>query len=198
MTGFYRLSLYSKVTLILLFLAIVPATIYSQTAKGTLLGVVTGPHGDPVPSAVVVVTATATGVSRSVTTDKSGNYVVSNLDPGEYFLRATASGLPAHTVDDIVLSVGGTTVLNVPMGAAEASEAVTFKAPVIDSTNGDRSRIVGRREIDALPNRGRNFVDFVKLTGSAVQGRENVGGGPFKELDTGVGASAVPRLLFGG
>src|SRR6185295_5783843 len=117
--------------------------------------------------------------------------------PGEYFLRATASGFPPLVVEAIVLSVGGTTVLGISMTSADQREfVVTFRVAAIDRTTGDQSRIVHRREIDRLPNRGRNFVDFVKLTGAAAPGRENVGGGPFKEPDTGVGASAVPRLSF--
>ena len=41
-------------------------------------------------------------------------------------------------------------------------------------------------------------MDFVKLSSGVAIGRENVGGGPFKEPDTGVGAAAAPRLSFGG
>ena len=183
--------------LVLMLLLFVNA--HAQTAKSTLAGVLTEPDRTPLAGAVVVVTATATGVSRTVTTDNSGNYVVSNLDPGEYFLRATASGFPPLVVEAIALSVGGTTVLGISMTGADQQEfVVTFQAAAIDRTTGDHSRIVRREEIDKLPNRGRNFVDLVKLTGAAAPGRENVGGGPFKEPDTGVGASALPRLSFGG
>jgi outer membrane receptor protein involved in Fe transport len=49
-----------------------------------------------------------------------------------------------------------------------------------------------------LPNIGRNFVDFVKLSTGVAPGRENVGGGAFKEPDVGVGSAAAPRLTFGG
>ena len=171
----------------------------AQTAKSTLSGTVTDPNHEPVAGAVVTATATATGISRSVTTDKAGAYVVPNLDPGEYFLRTTADGYPPRVVEAVVLSVGGTTIVGVSMTVEDQREiSVTYHEPAVDSTTADRSRIVRRQEIDMLPNRGRNFVDFVKLTGNAVQGRENVGGGPFKEPDTGVGASAVPRLSFGG
>ncbi len=189
----------SGISALVLMLVLFCVNAHAQTAKSTLAGVVTEPNQTPLAAATVVVTAAATGVSRTVTTDNSGNYVVSNLDPGEYFLRATAEGFPPLVVEAIVLSVGGTTVLGISMTSAEQQEfVVTFQAAAIDSTTGDHSRIVGREEIDKLPNRGRNFVDFVKLTGAAAPGRENVGGGPFKEPDTGVGASAVPRLSFGG
>jgi hypothetical protein len=190
----------TKILLVLvLALAVFSGPTHAQTARSTLSGVVSDPDRVPIPGAAVVVTATATGVSRTVITDAAGNYVVSNLDPGEYFLRATANRFPARTVEAIVLSVGGTTVLGVTMTAEEERElTVVYHEPLIDATSGDRSRVVRGQEIDMLPNRGRNFVDFVKLTGAAAQGRENVGGGPFKEPDTGVGASAVPRLSFGG
>src|SRR5204863_5490118 len=44
----------------------------------------------------------------------------------------------------------------------------------------------------------RNFVDFAKLSSGVAPGRENTGGGAFKEPDAGVGAAAAPRLTFGG
>jgi Carboxypeptidase regulatory-like domain len=185
--------------LLSLLMLIVTATTHAQTAKSTLTGVVSDSNRSPVAGATVLVTATATGVSRTITTDKAGNYLMSNLDPGEYLVRVTADNFPARVIDAVVLSVGGTTILGVTMTAeAQRDWTVTYHEPLIDNVTGDRSRIVPRVEIDSLPNRGRNFVDFVRLTGFAVQGRENVGGGPFKEPDTGVGASAVPRLSFGG
>ncbi|HEY6399817.1 MAG TPA: TonB-dependent receptor, partial [Blastocatellia bacterium] len=45
---------------------------------------------------------------------------------------------------------------------------------------------------------GRNFVDFAKLSSGVAPGRENTGGGAFKEPDAGVGSAAAPRLTFGG
>ena len=59
-------------------------------------------------------------------------------------------------------------------------------------------RVVGTQEIQPLPIGGRNFVDFVKVSSGVAPGRENVGGGPFKKPDAGVGPAAVPRQSFGG
>ena len=56
------------------------------------------------------------------------------------------------------------------------------------------SRVVTPQEIESLPISGRNFVDFVKLSSGVATGRENVGGGAFKEPDVGVGSAAAPRL----
>jgi hypothetical protein len=58
--------------------------------------------------------------------------------------------------------------------------------------------VVTTQEIESLPISGRNFVDFVKLSSGVALGRENVGGGAFKEPDVGVGSAAAPRLSFGG
>ena len=70
--------------------------------------------------------------------------------------------------------------------------------PLIEPSKTELSRVVTTREIEQLPISGRNFVDFVKLSSGVALGRENVGGGAFKEPDVGVGSAAAPRPSFGG
>jgi len=80
------------------------------------------------------------------------------------------------------------------------AEEVTVRTepPLIEPGKVGLSRVVTTREIESLPISGRNFVDFVKLSSGVALGRENVGGGAFKEPDVGVGSAAAPRLSFGG
>src|SRR4030095_473928 len=80
------------------------------------------------------------------------------------------------------------------------SEVVQVKQeePLIETTQAEVSRVVNEQAIESLPIIGRNFVDFAKLSSGVAPGRENVGGGAFKEPDTGVGSAAAPRLTFGG
>jgi outer membrane receptor protein involved in Fe transport len=80
------------------------------------------------------------------------------------------------------------------------TEVVEIKQeePLIEPTKAELSRVVNERSIESLPIIGRNFVDFVKLSSGVAPGRENTGGGAFKEPDAGVGSAAAPRLTFGG
>src|SRR4029077_9323536 len=82
----------------------------------------------------------------------------------------------------------------------DLSEVVEVKQEefLIDTSRAELSRVVTERTIESLPIIGRNFVDFAKLSSGVAPGRENVGGGAFKEPDTGVGSAAAPRLSFGG
>ena len=100
----------------------------------------------------------------------------------------------------VVLTVGGTTRLDLTVQVGAITEVVEVRneEPLVETTRAEISRVVNQQEIESLPIIGRNFVDFVKLSTGVAQGRENVGGGAFKEPDLGVGVAAAPRLTFGG
>jgi hypothetical protein len=186
-------------TAILAYVIATP-TARAQTATATLSGVIIDQGGGLVPGVTVTVRNPATGAARTVTTDDRGRYTISNLEPGAYELRAELQGFRTAVRDGIVLTVGGSTAMEVQLTVGQVAEQVTVtgQQPLIETTATDRSRVVGTVEIESLPNIGRNFVDFVKLASGVAPGRENVGGGAFKEPDTGVGIAAAPRLSFGG
>ncbi|HKX28486.1 MAG TPA: carboxypeptidase regulatory-like domain-containing protein [Blastocatellia bacterium] len=173
---------------------------FGQTATSTLSGTVRDEAGGVVPGVTITIKNNATGGVRTVKTDAEGRYNLPNLDPGEYGLRAEAAGYKVGVHNRITLLVGGVTGLDVVLyvGAVSDTVVVEAQAPLIEPSKVEVSRVIETQEIEALPNIGRNFVDFVKLSSGVAPGRENIGGGPFKEPDAGVGASAAPRLAFGG
>ena len=174
-------------------------TASAQTATSTLSGVIRDASGAAVSGATVTATDKSTGLVRRASTDSAGRYSLPNLPPGEYEVRVDMQGFKS-TVRAVALTVGGAAVQDVALEVGQRAEEITVSAaePTVERTKTDLSRVVGQREIESLPNIGRNFVDFVKLSSSVAPGRENIGGGPFKEPDTGVGAAAAPRLSFGG
>jgi hypothetical protein len=172
----------------------------TQIATATLSGVVRDETGAALPGTVLTVKGVARGVTRSATTDSEGRYRVSALDPGEYEVRAELANFKTAVLTGVVLSVGGTTEADIRMSLGQIAEQVTVSAetPLIEPVKAELSRVVSSQEIESLPISGRNFVDFVKLSSGVASGRENVGGGAFKEPDVGVGSAAAPRLSFGG
>ena len=173
---------------------------FGQTATSTLSGTVRDEAGSVIPGVNITIRNNATGALRTVKTDAEGRYNVPNLDPGDYELRAEASGYKVGLHNHVSLTVGGSTGLDVILYVGTVSDTVVVESqdPLIEPTKVEISRVIATQEIETLPNIGRNFVDFVKLSSGVAPGRENIGGGPFKEPDTGVGASAAPRLAFGG
>jgi outer membrane receptor protein involved in Fe transport len=180
--------------------ALLPGPGWAQTASSSLSGVVRDESGGALASASVSVRSLATGALRKTASDAAGRYSFAGLEPGEYELRVELAGFKTDVRSGLGLRVGGSSVLDVTLAMGPLTDEVTVlvQEPVVETTKTDLSRVVGLQEIESLPNIGRNFVDFVKLSSSVAPGRENIGGGPFKEPDTGVGAAAAPRLSFGG
>jgi outer membrane receptor protein involved in Fe transport len=176
------------------------AVAFGQTATSTLSGTIRDQAGGAIPGAGITVKNLLTGALRTVKTDGEGRYYLLNLDPGQYELRAEAPGYRTTLHSPVSLTVGGATSLDVTLEVGTVSDAIRVEGqePLIEPSKVEVSRVIATQEIETLPNIGRNFVDFVKLSSGVAPGRENVGGGPFKEPDTGVGASAAPRLAFGG
>jgi outer membrane receptor protein involved in Fe transport len=186
----------------LVLLTLVPFAVSAgaQTATGTLTGIVSDTTGAVMPAVSISARNAATGVTRTATTDGEGRYRMVNLEPGQYEVRAELPGFRTAIRSGVAVTVGGTTELNLAMSVGQLEEEVTVatEPALIEPSKTELSRVVTTLEIESLPIAGRNFVDFVKLSSGVALGRENVGGGAFKEPDLGVGSAAAPRLSFGG
>src|SRR5260370_21918551 len=90
-------------------------TVQAQTVGGTILGRMMDPSGAAVPNGKVVIQNQETNVSREVVTNTSGLYVVPDLAPGSYNVRATATGFETVVVSGVRLNVGAELTLNLPM-----------------------------------------------------------------------------------
>ena len=66
--------------------ACVPAAL-AQNLTGTISGIVADEQGQPVPGATVTVINEATGDARMTTTDRSGDFQITNLQPASYTVR---------------------------------------------------------------------------------------------------------------
>ncbi|MBO0859964.1 MAG: TonB-dependent receptor, partial [Chloracidobacterium sp.] len=166
----------------------------------TLSGVVKDASGALVTDVKVTARNVDTGATRDTRTDSGGRYSLTNLGPGQYEVRAERAGFKTAAQSGVILTVGGATALDLIIQIGEVSEVIQVKQeePLIEPTKAEVSRVVNERSIESLPIIGRNFVDFAKLASGVAPGRENTGGGAFKEPDTGVGSAAAPRLTFGG
>src|SRR5262249_37806753 len=158
------------------------------TTTATVSGVIRDGTGAVVPGTKISARNTLTGVVRETTADENGRYSVTNLGPGQYEVRAEKAGFQTAVQSGVILAVGGTTVvdLTVQVGAVSEVVEVTAAEPLVETTKAELSRVVDDLSIASLPIIGRNFVDFVKLSTAVASGRENVGGGAFKEPDIGV------------
>src|SRR5260370_15655365 len=131
----------------------------------TIKGTVTDPQGAVVGGAKVVITNTATGVGREATTGSDGGFAVTDLTPGEYTVRVSASGFATSEFKDLRLEVGRATTLDVSLKITGAGQVVEVTAGEI-AVNLTQSEVQGVMEsgaIETLPLNGRNFLDLAFL-----------------------------------
>src|SRR5215510_7330400 len=194
-------TLTSRVALLLMaWVALLASPVASgQTTTATLSGVIRDATGAVITEAKIGVTNINTGATREATSNEVGRYNLTNLGPGQYEIRAQHEGFAAAQ-SSVTLTIGGAAILDLILQIGNMSQVLVVKqdALLIEPTKAEVSRVVNKQAIESLPIIGRNFVDFAKLSSGVAPGRENTGGGAFKEPDTGVGSAAAPRLTFGG
>ena len=83
----------------MLFLVFVLGTrgAFAQQETGQISGKVVDPNGAAVTKAAVTVKSVGTSAQRDTTTDDSGNYILTNLQPGLYDVTVKSSGFADHT-----------------------------------------------------------------------------------------------------
>jgi hypothetical protein len=121
-----------------------PLTANAQSTQATILGTVLDASGAAVPKATVTVTSTDAGITRTITTDKSGNYQFLDLNPGRYTVHITAPGFEAENETGLTLTARqqlradghlqvGAVAQNVEVNAG-ASGAINTESASIDAT----------------------------------------------------------------
>lgn len=139
--------------------------ILSQTTTGRILGGVIDQTGAAIAGATVTVTDPQRGITRTVNTDDSGEYVVSNLTPGIYTVRAAANGFKTVERPNIQVEVATdlTVDLALPTGDVKETVIVNEEVPLIDTTSSTLGGTLSNKEINDLPLNGRNYENLLQL-----------------------------------
>src|SRR5215467_3900439 len=170
-----RLQLYCTFALLCCCLPMILANAQSASTA-QVSGTVVDPQGAVVAGAKVTATNGATGVSRSVNTTSTGNYLLPNLPPGTYDVKVEAKGFSAAAGKGLKLNVGDQKTLdfNVAIAGSSQTVEVTAEAPLIETTKTDVSTSVTDVEMQQLPtfaasSGGANDYASLALTAPGVK-----------------------------
>src|SRR4051812_31872825 len=104
-----------KQTLFVLFAAVLVvvacANVWAQ-ATAQITGTVKDQSGAVLPGVEVTATQAETGAARTVVTNETGSYLLTNLPIGPYKLEATLPGFRTYSQTGIVLQVNASPVVN--------------------------------------------------------------------------------------
>ncbi len=137
----------------------------AQVAGGTLTGTITDRSGAEIPNAQIVIKDLATGIERTVTTNKDGFYIAANLLPAEYQVTISASGFNTEIKTGIKINVGAQQEFNLTLqvGTVTHRVEVTAEAPALQLASSDISATVQATTVRELPLNGRSWTDLAAL-----------------------------------
>ena len=93
---------------VLVFVVFACLSLSAQQITGNIRGTVSDPTGAVIQGSPVTARQVETGLSRSTTTDRNGNYVLLELPVGHYRLQVAAKGFQQYVQDGITLNVNET------------------------------------------------------------------------------------------
>jgi hypothetical protein len=137
----------------------------SQTTTGRIVGNVSDPSGATVGGATITITDVQRNISRTITTDASGEYVAPELQPGDYKVQAQAKGFKSVERVNIVVSVAEDLRVDITLPPGQVSEmiVVTEEVPLVNSESATLGGTLTNAEINDLPLSGRNYENLLQL-----------------------------------
>ena len=144
---------------------------------GSITGYVRDKSGAVLPNATVTAIQTATGYTRTISADASGQYSILALPPGRYRLTASVPSFQQGVVDNIDLNVNDALHFDFDLQVGSVSESVSVDAnalqvqTVVTSTG----TTIESPQILAMPLNGRSYLDLLSLQAGVSPANTNGG-----------------------
>ncbi|SFR44579.1 TonB-dependent Receptor Plug Domain [Pseudidiomarina maritima] len=148
-----------------------------DNSKGYLQGQSTDQSGQVVSEVTVTITNLETGLTRSSTTNESGNFRFPLLPPGAYSLKAEKSGYGTVAEERVNVGVAGTTTINLTMATADAMETLTVRGSsvsMIDTTSSESQLVVTQDFLEKVPV-PRDIASVALLAPGTTKGDSSFG-----------------------
>jgi len=170
---------------LILLAAVAAIPLLSQGDRGEITGTVRDASGAVVPAAQITVVQRSTNVSYKTTTSTAGDYTVPSLPVGAYQVKVDVRGFKISITDNVVVSPGGETRVdvNLEVGTAQQSIEVTAQTQTIQTENARVATNVSSAMVDSLPvqvnGTSRSPFDLASAAAGEVNsaGTFRIGGG---------------------
>jgi hypothetical protein len=138
----------------------------AQSIFGTITGTVSDATGAVVPRATITLTNKTSGDVRRSTSNNDGYFSYSSVPAGQYDLLVTASGFKQYEITGIDL-IGAATLnfpVSVEIGSSKTEvEVVSQSEQIIPVDSGEKSIVLGQKQLQDFSQVGRNAAEFIKI-----------------------------------
>jgi len=159
------------------FFFLISAVIFSSTiswgqslTSGGITGTVLDPSGAAVSGATITLKSRETGATQTTTSNATGAYRFSLLNPGDYSVSASSQGFQGATEHTVSVAVGQIATVNINLAVASASTTVevTSGGSVIQTENANVSTTITPEIIANMPNPGNDLTYYAQTAPGAT------------------------------
>ncbi len=166
-----------KKALILFAVLVLSMSLMAQQRAGTVYGKIVDAEKNALPGVTVTLNGPQMAPLTTVT-NETGMYRFPQIPPGnEYVMKAELQGFKAIVQPGIVVTIGGSTEVDLTMEVGKLEEQITVTAasPVVDPKKTTTAMSVNKEEMQSLPTARDPWV-VMQLAPAVMLDRENVGG----------------------
>jgi hypothetical protein len=140
------------------------AAAFGQT-NGTIRGAIQDPSGATIPNATVTAVMTGTAATRTVTSDKDGNFEFDEAPVGTYDISVEAAGFKKSVSQGVVVTIGHVAAVTVTLEIGAQADTVTVDANVaeVETTSTQLGAVMTDTSIRELPLNSRNAYALLQL-----------------------------------
>jgi hypothetical protein len=137
----------------------------AQIDTGSIVGSVHDVSGALLPGATITATNSATNITFTTTSNDAGEYQFNALKPGDYSVKASASGFSAQVFPTVHIDVQSRPLLNFTLQVGNVNQTVEVQStpPLLDTQTAVLGGVVNSRQIQDLPLNGRRYADLALL-----------------------------------
>src|SRR5215469_13474644 len=159
----------SAIEKLIVLLTLLSPPVFGQINTATVSGTTKDNSGAAIPGASVLVTQSATGVSRGAETNDTGFFNVPLLQPGPYDVTVSKQGFQSET-QHIELQVNqlASLTFSLNVGSVKQTVTVTSLTPELQTETSGLGTVIANQEINALPLNGRQFIQLLQLAPGTV------------------------------
>ena len=179
--------------LVVVLLLLSAAAARGQSVSGSISGTVVDQTNQIVPGAAVTLTDEQTGASRTITSNESGAFVFSAVQPGRYTVRVEMTGFRTYERRQIVLPATEQLSLGrVQLDVGGVAETVTTVAQgsFVQTASSERSALLTATQLELVAVRGRDVMSLLRVLPGVSYGAEiEAPGGSFGTTTPNIGGN---------
>ncbi|MBA3976248.1 MAG: TonB-dependent receptor [Candidatus Solibacter sp.] len=162
---------------LLAMMCLLAVSAFAQSDNSSISGIVKDPSGAVVAGASVTVTNEGTGFERKTTTNESGFYTVTNIQPGFYTIVVETAGFKKFERTRNRLEAAIPIQVNVDLSVGQVSESITVEASAaqLNTETATVGKTVEQQQIQNLALNGRNPLFLAMLKPGVRRGSPMTG-----------------------